>query len=376
MQINDLISELKPLFGLTVLIATLEVVEHIMVICDLFVVGKLGELQFASVGLAGVYFWVLIVVAMSPLSVIGVIVAEAQFKHLGKDAINLRCAHGFWVVVAMMAIPFGFMTWFMANLLAMTGIDPTLLPIIAEYTQVLIYVLHFAMLFVWLRNYFSGLEISKPITLIALAAAPANLGLNFLLVFGIGDWPGMRVKGAGYGTSIINSLMLVALIAVLYQRDRESFLSILKHIRKINFPIIGQILRTGSGPSAIALLAATMSVTALAAHNLVFAVLELGMLISVGIGETAMVRVAFHLGRKDATGIRHTLWIGLVLGTVSMCLCAAILALFPEFFLTILLENATEDSAAILLVMQSFILAAALRLSGDLQYRAKEHSKK
>lgn len=367
--------EIAPLAKLSFAIATLEVAEHLMVLTDLLVVGRLGTREFAAVGLAGTVFWIAVVVAMALLSMVGVLIAEERARNASSNGIGRRAAQGFWIALVI-AVPFSLLTWYMADILALTGLDPDLLPIIEDYTQAVVFSLPFSLLFVWLRVCFAAVEQPAPATWITLAALPLNLLLSVWLVFGGLGLPALGVAGAGYGTSIVSLVSFGFLAGYLCYKMPEEFRATLRAMRIIDWNMQVMIVRVGAGQvgitilengmfAVVSLMVGMISINALAAHNLVFTVLEIGILVAVGIGEAATVRVALHLGRNSYAQAENTVRIALLFCVLAMLLFAAAIVFLPEFFVDLLLRAGDENRDEVLRLIRTFMFAAALSVIFD-----------
>lgn len=372
-QIPD---QIRKMLNLAIPIALIEAVGHLMVLTDLIVIGRLGTLEFAAVGLATTFFWVLVVVGISVLSVIAVLVAETRAQSTQEKEIGQYGAHGFWVCL-ILTILIAPIIWFMSDLLSMTGLHTELMPIIKEYSRAITWALLPALLFAWLRNILIGLEISAPVTIVAVIAMPANLILSLLLVFGYGLIPGLGVKGAGYGTAVINMAMFLGLVGYIYFKLPRIFSVLSNHIFDVDRRIFTNILRIGGGQAVItvlensmfavvAILIGTISVEALVAHNMVFAVLELGVLLVLGFGEAVMIRIANSIGHREYSTAYFICFLGLVFSFViaSIIVCGLIFA--PNLLQAIFLEKDSGVDAEIVgLVLETFVVAASISLFFD-----------
>lgn len=68
--------ETQTILGLSLPLTAAFVAEMGMVITDMIIVGRLGSKELAAVGLAGDWFWVLLLIGMGVISIVGVIAAQ------------------------------------------------------------------------------------------------------------------------------------------------------------------------------------------------------------------------------------------------------------------------------------------------------------
>ncbi|CAM3719755.1 putative multidrug resistance protein NorM [Pseudomonas reidholzensis] len=366
----------RKLLNIAIPIGMIEAVGHLLVLTDLIIVGRLGALEFAAVGLAITFFWTFVVVGISVISVIGVLIAEKCAFAVQEDETGLYGAHGLWVCILMIVI-LAPAIGFMSDFLTLTGLQRELLPHIEAYTHAVVWALAPALLFAWLRSIFTGIEILTPITLIAIIAVPTNVALSMMLVFGMGPLPGYGVAGAGYATALVNLAMFVAL-SIYLRRQMPTMYSALKaNFLKVEHKILKHLLHVGGGQGVItllengmfavvAVLVGSLSVEALAAHNMVYAVLELCILIVLGFGEGTMIRVANSIGINNYVMAYRVCGIALVFSIVIAAIMSSALVLSPGLISALFLSGDNSPSEDdVRAVLATFVVAASLSLLFD-----------
>jgi MATE family multidrug resistance protein len=91
-----------------------------------------------------------------------------------------------------------------------------------------------------------------------------------------------------------------------------------------------------------------------------FNVLAVGFMIALALGEASSVRVAFALGAGLPRGVRRSALTGIGLGTVIMLISASVLLLFPREVVSLFLDVADADNAAV--VENAVVLAGIAAL--------------
>ena len=76
MTIPSARQETGTIIGISLPLTAAYVAEMGMVITDMIIVGRLGSNELAAVGLAGDWFWVLLLIGMGVISIVGVIAAQ------------------------------------------------------------------------------------------------------------------------------------------------------------------------------------------------------------------------------------------------------------------------------------------------------------
>ena len=96
-----------------------------MVLTDDVIVGRLGALKLAAVGLTGNVVWEVIVIAQAVIAMVGVLVAQA-FGAEEYDRIGHLVRQGFWIAIAL-SIPTTIFCFYAADILSLSDQDPEVL---------------------------------------------------------------------------------------------------------------------------------------------------------------------------------------------------------------------------------------------------------
>jgi MATE family multidrug resistance protein len=112
-----------------------------------------------------------------------------------------------------------------------------------------------------LSNFFSGIGRTRVVMLAAVVSMTANVGLNYVLIFGKLGFPALGINGAAIGTIIAGALG-VAILAVAYLRrqNREAF-GVVKGFGW-DRRLMSELLRLGT-PSGVELFLNLLALTAL-----------------------------------------------------------------------------------------------------------------
>ena len=87
-------------------------VEMAMLIIDMIIVGHLGSIELAAVGLAGDWFYVLLLIGMGTVSMVAVLVAHARGR--GDIQATGRVVEQGLLVATVFSLPVMIATWFLA----------------------------------------------------------------------------------------------------------------------------------------------------------------------------------------------------------------------------------------------------------------------
>src|SRR6056297_3992965 len=110
-------------------------VEMAMLIIDMIIVGRLGSTELAAVGLAGDWFYVLLLIGMGTVSMVAVLVAQARGR--GDRQAAGRVLEQGLLVATVFSLPVMIATWYLAPLLGLAGQDQRVVAAVALSTPAL-----------------------------------------------------------------------------------------------------------------------------------------------------------------------------------------------------------------------------------------------
>ena len=201
--------EFRTILGIGLPLTAAYVAEMGMVITDMIIVGRLGSNELAAVGLAGDWFWVLLLIGMGVISIVGVI--AAQCLGAGDNDGVVDAGEQGMIAATITSIPVMACVWYLGPVLGWAKQDPEIVRLITDYSRILTWAVLPALWFVALRNYITALARSAAIGWITVIALGLNVALNYTLVYGKFGFPALGVVGAGIGTTVVNWIMFLAL---------------------------------------------------------------------------------------------------------------------------------------------------------------------
>lgn len=353
---------------------TAYVAEMGMVITDMIIVGRLGSNELAAVGLAGDWFYVLLLIGMGIISIVGVL--AAQNFGAGNRAGVVDAAEQGMIAASTAAIPVMLAIWYLGPLLALTDQDADVIRLITDYSRPLTWGVLPVLWFAVLRNYITALAKSSAVMTITLCALVVNLALNYTLVFGKFGFPALGVVGAGWGTTIVNWMMFVALAAhILHSpnfRDyRPSIIprridrDVLGEIFGLGLPVTATQMLNGAMFTVAAVLVGMISADILAAQQIVYSVIYLALSASIALGDAVKVRVAYGIGLRSVDAARQSAHISFLLAAVAIVIASSLLWIFPEILVGIFLDTRDPANAAVLIIAVGLSPYAGLFLLFD-----------
>lgn len=340
-----------------------------MVITDMIIVGRLGSNELAAVGLAGDWFYVLLLIGMGVVSIVGVIAAQS-FGEQDPRGVTDAVEQGM-IAATVTAVPVILAMWYLGPALALAKQDPDVVRLIAAYSKVLTWAVLPALWFVVLRNYVTAMVMSSAVMSITLAALILNLGLNYTLVFGKFGFPALGVVGAGYGTTIVNWAMFAALAWHVVRHPhfaayrprilpREINGKVLGEIFSLGIPISLTQILNGAMFTVAAVMVGAISADILAAQQIVYSVIYTSLSASVALGDAARVRVAYGIGLRSVVSSRQSASISFLLAAIVIAVASGFLWLFPEQLVGIFLNTHDAANAAVLTIAISLSVYAGM----------------
>ena len=182
-----------------------------MGLTDTIMVGALGVLPLAAVGLgAGLYFTGVIVCG----GVLSAVAPLASFA-LGagdREAVGRVTASGL-LLAALLTLPVVVAMLLAERLLGLIGYAPELTAEIGRFLRAIVWGVPGSLGFAVLRCLFATLARARVVMVVLVLCAPVNAALNWVLIFGHLGMPPLGIVGAGYASATINGLMLLGLAA-------------------------------------------------------------------------------------------------------------------------------------------------------------------
>jgi MATE family multidrug resistance protein len=358
-------------------LAAAYIAEMAISLTDTVIVGRLGSLELAAVGITANMFFSLLFVAMSVVSVVAVLAAEAHAKN-DPGGVAHATRQGFWVAVAL-TLPGLVIGWYIAPILRFFGQDPAILPFAEAYVRAVMWGFLPYLWFSVLRSMMTALGTTGSVFFITVASILLNLGLNIVLVFGHLGFPAMGVAGAGWASTIVCWIMLLALAAEVALSKRLGRYHVFHALSWIDLKTIGQILRLGLPAggmaaaeggffTACALLMGVLGAAALAANQIAIMFLSTMFMVPAAISHAASARVAFNIGLGDPRAGRRAGHVAMMTVIGYMLFSAVIVLSFPETIANLFLDPSMEGNAAVIaLAVQLLFIAAIYQVVDGLQ---------
>ncbi len=325
--------EVSELVRLAVPVAVVQVGMLAMGVADTIMVGHVSAVDLAAVGLGNLYFFTVAVFGMGVLFALDPVISqavgagdrEAVARGLQRGGI-LAVATG--VVASLLLLPAG-------PVLSLLGQPPEVVPVAAAYALVSIPGVFPFYAYMVLRQSLQAMGRVAPVVVAVVVANVANLGFNWVLIFGHLGFPAMGAVGSSWATSLSRWVMAGGLLGAAWPLLRPALSPIrrealapgpLLRMVRLGAPIGAQQALEFGAFGATGVLMGWMGTVAVASHQVALNLAALTFMVPLGVAQAATVRVGQAVGRADAGGARRAAGAGILAG-VSFMLCAALVFL-------------------------------------------------
>jgi MATE family multidrug resistance protein len=344
----------------------------VMEATDAAMVGRLGAMEIAAVGLGAGLMSMYFVFCFSVAGQVGAFIS----KRLGQDDVAgvVVAVRSGLVLNGSLALPAIVIAWSIEPVLVATGQDPEVARMTGEYLRIAAFALLPWVLFSVFDFFAAALGSPRYAFAISWFGAGLNVLGNYGLVYGKFGLPALGIEGSAISTVATASfnLALITLVIALHPRFRR-FKIFRARLDGATSPI-AQMLRLGSPPglasaselgflAALSILIGSTDANLLAACQIAITVSLLIYAVVTGLGVGLTCLVAEFDGRGSREGVRFTCIAAQAIGLAFLIGFAALCFLCPNCVVSIFLDmDDVENSATIALASRVLGLFALCRV--------------
>ncbi len=362
-------AEVRATLALAAPLAAANLAQMAMGVTNTVMVGRLGVMSLAAVGLGGMFYFTVGVMLQGILFAVAPLAAHALGARDRRAA--GRIAGAGLVLAALFALPFIAGLTSLDRLLQALGYDAALAAEIGRYLRALAWGAPAFLGFGVLQSLIAATSRSRPVMAVVLICVAGNAVLNWILIFGRLGAPALGVTGSGYASSVNQWLMLAGLALCIRIMPGLGGLHMLRGAFGAGRIEIGNILRLGlpiggiRGLEAGVFLAASILIgllgaAALGAHQLVINCASISFMVPLGLSQAATIRVAYELGAGRALAARRAGFVALTLGIAFMGAAAVVLWTFPQAIIAAYIDIANPANRTLVEIARRLIVIAAL----------------
>jgi len=380
----------KRIFILTLPIIIQNLIVQMLNMADTLMIGRLGELELAAVGIANQYFFMFSLVLFGINAGTSMYIAQYWGK---KDKENIRR-------MTRIGLQFSLIATSIFTIIAMRYSKEIISifnpneEVVALGSRYLITVaLSYLATSISISFAFASRSIENTFLpmLASIIALGVNIVLNYILIFGKFGFNPMGVEGAAWATVIARFIEAITIIIYIYYNKLVIAINLKKiHIFQIKYislaiggilPILINEIVWGLGTTTYNIIYARLGVSATATIQITTTVINLFMIVIFALGNSAMIVVGKEIGKGDIEAgnlyakklCKLSLLIGLFIGIFIFILAPYIVRLFNVNEEILIAGEKILKINALILLLRTYVfimIVGILRGGGDARFGA------
>lgn len=360
-------AEVAPLLRLAMPIVAGLAASTLIGVVDTIMIAPLGTLPLAAASLTTAAMIIFYSAIYGFVSAVGV---EAAHRHGGAQAdavaAALRAGLGLAPLAGLVAALFMVL---ILLILPLIGQPPEVLAIITPYWLAMAAVLVPVALLMVIAQVLNAMDRPWTAAGFAFLAVILNIPLNYLLIWGIGDWPGLGLVGAGLASLIAETLaLLVAVIWLARHRllRARPDAALRRRLARGGLPLAIGYTGEGAAFAVIGLMLGIFGATALAANQIVQAVGGVLYMLPLGMAAAVAIRIGQASGSGDPARLRPIAVAAIGVVTIWMVAVTITLILLGGRIAAAL----SDDSGVVALATAMFVIVALIQVADGVQSTA------
>lgn len=321
--------------GLPIMVGQLGVI--ILGFADTMMVGRYGTADLAAASFVNNMFNLVIIFStgfsygLTPI--VGGLSGRGEKQQIGRVLKNSLAVNA--LVALLLMVIMGVLYFNIHKL----GQPAELLPLMRPYYIVLLISLLFVLLFNAFKQFSDGITDTVTPMCILLGGNVLNIIGNWILIYGKLGMPEMGLLGAGIATLFSRIMMLVIFVVIFftakrYSTYREGFLhgrinkEDCRLLNKIGMPVGIQMGMETASFSLTTIMVGWIGTLALAAHQVMLTVGQLGFMVYYGMAAAVAVRTSYFHGQGNIHQTRDSASAGFhIILSIAVVVSAAVLLL-------------------------------------------------
>jgi putative MATE family efflux protein len=283
------------------------VAQNLINVTDTAFLGRVGEIELGASALGGMFYFVLIMLAMGFGTGAQIIIArrfgEGDYKRIGKTF-----DHVFYFMVPLSLLSFAVLFFFSPAILKPLVDSQRIYEATVDYMDFRMYGIVFAFGQIMFRSFYVGIANTRIITWSTLVMAIVNVILDYVLIFGHFGFPEMGIQGAALASVIAEACALLYLWIYTISKENVRQFSLFSFVGfdrqlfyrnlKLAYPLMIQNFLGLSVWFAFFLLVEKMGEQELAISNIIRSIYIVLMIPVWGFSAAANSLVSFAIGMQ------------------------------------------------------------------------------
>lgn len=302
--------------------------QSLMHVLDRIFLAWHSEAELAASVPAGLTNWTIISFAFGTALYCNVFVAQ-YFGAGNKDRVTAVIWQGVYAAIAM-GLLLLFCLPFAPAIFRFIGHEQTLQRYEVDYFSILALGTTPLLVGTVLTGFFTGRGQNHIVMVVNIIAVLLNGLLDYLLVFGIGPFPELGIRGAAIGTVTSFTLIMLCYVYVIwkeaakdgfhFRKNRQLDIRLSLRIIRFGLPTGVQIFADGAGFALVLFVVGNLGKSSLAATNLTFNLNMLAFVPMIGLGTAVSTLVGRRIGENRPDLAVRTVWFAVSISLVYMSL--------------------------------------------------------
>jgi putative MATE family efflux protein len=337
--------------------AVLEMVmESVFVIVDIYFVSKLGADAVATVGITESMITIIYAIAIG----LGTATTSMVSRRIGEKNPDAASVAAFQAILTgiFVSIIIGLPgALFAKRLLGLMGASKPIIDSMSGYTRIMLGGNMVIMMLFIINAIFRSAGDAAVAMKVLWIGNIINIVLDPCLIFGLGPFPHLGVKGAAIATNIGRGTAVLIQFYLLFYGKKRIRLSInhlainfriMVKLLKLSFGSIGQNLISTSSWIALVRILSVFGSEVVAGYTIAIRIIGFTLLPSWGISNAASTLVGQNLGAKKPDRAEKAVWVTGWLNMILLSIIGLILVLFPETFIRLFINNENVIKSGVL----------------------------
>ncbi len=332
----------------------------LMGVTDTLIMGHVGTVAQAAVGLGATFVWTFMAFFRGTASGAQTLVAAADGAG---DRDRVVRAGGAGVLMGLVSgvIAAGLLAVATAHALPLMVDDPKMVASATRYLDIRVWGLPLTLTAFGLMSGLQGLGDSKARMQASVAGNAVNIGLDIVLVFGLGPFPRMEEAGAALAT-VIGAFVMLMVYAWRYRRlfgmPRLPGAEVLRSALTVGLPAGSQALIETIAFATMNIVLARVGPVHLAASGIVLNIVSVSFLPGYALAEAGAILVGRYVGAGSGDAAKRSLRTSRSLALAFMGVCGLLFALCGAEIASMF----TRDQEVVALAAQLMLVAAAFQV--------------
>ena len=362
--------ELGELLRLALPVVAVQVGMMLMGVVDTIMVGQVSPEDLAGVALGNIYFFGSCVFGMGLLFSLDPVVAQAVGAG-DRPAMARGVQRGLVMAVGLAVVASGLLMLAHPVLAALRQ-PPEVVPLAAGYARASIAGVLPFYAFLVLRQTLQAEGTVLPIVLAMAVANLANVGFNWVLVYGNLGMPELGAIGSGWASSLSRTLLAAGVVVASWPRlhdlvhpfRREAIRwRPIRRMLGLGAPIGAQMAMEYGAFGTAGLAMGLLGTVAVAGHQIALNLSALTFMVPLGVSQATAVLVGRGVGAEDSPRARRAAAGGMAVGAGFMTCTMVLFLLLPEPLARIY----SQDAAVVALAAGLLPIAALFQVFDGIQ---------